>query len=210
MTQRTVLVTGASGLLGGALVDVFSQRGIGVVAQYFSNPLQNRRGCDWIQGDLSTIGGIALFLEQHKEAIRRCRYLVNNWGPLTYKDIRELTATDFVRDYFDNIVPAIEITRFLLAEGGLEAVVNIGFEFVGDMKPYKKILPYAAAKNALWLLTQSYAEAFSPVRFNMVSPPTITGAQLPSPNARRVLPVQVAEKVIRVMTGCENGLNFVI
>ena len=210
MKESRVLVTGASGLLGAALVDVFLRKGFAVAGHYFDNRPAGREDCRWLQGDLGTKEGILRFLDRHKDIIKDCDYLVNNYGPLTYKDTVEVTIEGFTADFFHNMAPAVEITRFLLLEGNLESVVNIGFEFVGRMKPYKKILPYAAAKNALWLLTQSYAGAFKPTRFNMVSPATIAGAQLPSPNDRRVSPGEVAEKVLRVMTGSENGANFMI
>jgi len=210
MTQKAVLITGASGLLGRALVDVFLENGVDVVGQYFSRRPPARDRCLWIQGDLSTASGIDRFLREHEASIVSCRYLINNWGPITYKDVRELNAADFMRDYFDNVAPAVEITNFLLRREYLESVVNIGFEFVGETRTYKKILSYAAAKNGLWLVTKAYAGAFHPVRFNMVSPVTIDGADLPSPNERRATPAAVAQKVLRVMTGFETGVNFVI
>jgi NAD(P)-dependent dehydrogenase (short-subunit alcohol dehydrogenase family) len=210
MKKTRVLLTGASGLLGTSLVDVFLKNGFEVAGQYFSNRPADRHHCFWLQGDLGSRDGIRRFLRQHNDVILQCDFLVNNYGPLTFKATGDLSIDDFLEDYFHNLAPAVEITRFLLPEGNLESVVNIGFEFAGEMKSYKKILPYAAAKNALWLLTLSYAEAFKPVRFNMVSPVTIDGAELPSPNNKRVAPEMVAEKVLRVITGSESGSNFVI
>ena len=210
MKQSRVLLTGASGLLGVALVEEFLKNGIDVAGQYFSNRPEDRGHCFWLQGDLGSRDGIRRFLRQHRDVILKCDYLVNNYGPLTFKATGDLSIDDFLGDYFHNLAPAVEMTRFLVREGNLQSVVNIGFEFAGQMKPYKKILAYAAAKNALWLATLSYAEAFKPVRFNMVSPVTIEGAELPSPNNKRVSPQTVAEKVLRVILSSESGSNFVI
>lgn len=210
MKPARVLITGASSLLGAALVDEFLSDGFEVAGHYFNNRPAERHRCHWLQGDLGNPEGIRDFLRQHRDLILGCDFLVNNYGPLTFKATGDLTFEDFRSDYFHNLAPVVEVSRFLILEGNLESVVNIGFEFVGEMKPYKKILPYAAAKNALWLVTQSYAQAFAPVRFNMVSPVTIEGARMPSPNNKRVSASAVAEKVVRVLTGSESGLNFVI
>lgn len=180
------------------------------MAQYRRRQPFARENCRWLQADFSDLDGIRDFLERNKTLLRDCGYLVNNYGPITYKDTQKLTAEDFVHDYHHNVIVAMEISRFLLIHARLESVVNIGFEFAGYFKAFKKILTYAAAKNSLLLFTKSMAALDNGVRFNMVSPVTIEGANLPAPNRRRVSPETAAQKAYEVLTGQLNGENVFV
>ena len=196
MSER-VLITGASGLLGLALVEVFLAEGFQVAGQYHSRMPGDRDNCSWLQADFSTPMGIDSFLENNKTLLWDCPYLINNYGPITYKETGKLRGGDFSFDYFHNVVTAVEITRFMLERGGLKSVVNMGFEYAGEIKPYKKILSYAAAKNALLMVTRSYALAFPATRFSMVSPGTLEGAAVKLQKGNPLAPLQVAREIYK-------------
>lgn len=202
--DKQVLITGASGLLGKALVRRFLKHGFFVFAQYHKTLPEDKvfqtENCQWLRADFSAPAGIRDFLVENSLRFKRCGYLINNYGPITYKNTADLTTDDFFSDFFHNVITAFEIMDFFVKHTDLEAVVNIGFGDLGKVKPYKKILTYAAAKNALQLLTESFAAEYDAVRFNMVSPTTLTGAKVKSQKGEHVSPESVAGKVYKTIT----------
>ncbi len=198
--DKQILITGASGLLGKALVCQFTTHGFHVFAQYRNEEPRPVKNCDWIQADFSSLTGIRDFLIENSLRFKRCGYLVNNYGPITYKDIADLTAEDFYFDFHHNVITAFEITDFFIKHTQVQAVVNVGFEEVGIVKPYKKILTYAAAKNALQLLTESFAQRYEKIAFSLVSPHTMEGAKVPSKKGKQVSPQSVALEIYEKIT----------
>jgi hypothetical protein len=67
------------------------------------------------------------------------------------------------------------------------------------VKPYKKILTYAAAKNTLQLITESYAASYTDIRFHMVSPPNLEGGKVKSQKGECVPPQTVAAEIFNVI-----------
>jgi NAD(P)-dependent dehydrogenase (short-subunit alcohol dehydrogenase family) len=131
--------------------------------------------------------------------LKDCGYIINNYGPITSKPITELTAEDFYFDFHHNVVTVFEITNFFIKQGWLRVVVNIGFEFIGQQRAYKKILTYAAAKNALRLLTTSFQKQYPGIQFHIVSPPTMTGAEVRSKSGKNVSPESIAKEVYELI-----------
>ena len=197
--DKRILITGASGLLGKALVHQFTRKNCFVFAQYFQNRPMDTKNCNWIQADFSTFTGIRDFLIENILKFTRCKYLINNYGPITYKPISELTADDFYFDFFHNVITAFEITDFFIKHTDLQCIVNIGFEDVGMIRPYKKILTYAMAKNALKLVTESFDAKYKNLRFHMVSPNTIEGAKIKSGKGEKVSPQSVAREIYEIL-----------
>ena len=68
MEDNGVLITGASGLLGRALTEVFAAGGFHVYGQYHREApdvkVPGPGRCEWIQADFSSPAGIADFLAQ--------------------------------------------------------------------------------------------------------------------------------------------------
>ena len=199
--KRKILITGASGLLGRALVKEFLKGDFIVFAQYHTNQPIQHENCQWLWADFSNLPGIRDFLDHNRDHLKDCGFLVNNYGPIISKSISDLTAEDFYFDFHHNVVTAFEITDFFIKQGRLRAVVNIGFEFIGQQRAYKKILTYAAAKNALRLLTTSFQKQYPGIRFHMVSPPTMTGAEVRSKSGKKVSPELIAKKVYQLILG---------
>jgi NAD(P)-dependent dehydrogenase (short-subunit alcohol dehydrogenase family) len=197
--RRGVLITGASGLLGRALVREFLKGDFVVLAQYHTNQPIRHENCQWLWADFSDLQGIRDFLQQNRDQLKDCGYLVNNYGPITSKPISDLTSEDFYFDFFHNVVTVFEITTYFIKHVSLQVVVNVGFEFIGQQRAYKKILTYAAAKNALRLVTTSLQKQYPGVSFHMVSPTTLQGAEVRSKSGKQVPPESVAKEIYELI-----------
>lgn len=206
--MNKVLITGASGLLGRALVEAFVAAGYQVLAQYHIHRGPVGPDIRWLKGDFSTIGKVRFFLSAHRRSLRDCTCLIHAYGPIRPRKIEDLRAEDYRDAYYHNVVVAAEITRFLMQRGGLESVAFIGFEFVGKARSFREILPYAMAKNALLPLIKSYARAFPAVRFNLVSPPNLVGSSYQRRGGPAVEAGTAARRILSVAMGKRSGLHF--
>ena len=206
--SETILITGASGLLGRALVARFSAAGFQVLAHCHRRPGKETENVRWLAGDFSTAESIANFLKKHEKKLECCRFLINNYGPITLRPTIDVTGRDLLADFLQQVVPAVDISRFLLARAPLQAVLNIGFEYSGEIRAYQKILGYAMAKNALLLLTRSWAAAYPGVCFNLFSPPSLEKAEVLPKQAHIVAPGLVAERIFRIMARRSSGFHY--
>lgn len=206
--SETILITGASGLLGQALVAKFSQEGFLVLAQYHKHPSPDSKSVQWLAGNLSDSQKVQVFLRLHKKKLADCQYLINNFGPIVERPTIDVTSRDLSADFELQVAPALDISRFLILQGCLRSVLNIGFEYSGEIRAYQKILGYALAKNALLLLTRSLAAAFPVVRFNLFSPPSLEGAAVLPKGAYPVAPRLVAERIFRIMKQRRSGVHY--
>jgi NAD(P)-dependent dehydrogenase (short-subunit alcohol dehydrogenase family) len=204
----TILITGASGLLGQALVAKFSQEGFRVLAQYHRHSSPDADAVQWLAGDLSDSQNVQVFLRRHQKKLAACQYLINNFGPIVERPTVDVTGRDLCADFELQVAPALDISRFLIACAPLRAVLNIGFEFSGKSRVYKQILGYALAKNALLLLTRSLADAFPAVCFNLFSPPSLEGAAVLPKGATPVAPELVAERIFLNMKRGRSGVHY--
>lgn len=203
-----VLITGASGLLGRALIPCFLDRGFAVLAQYHTKPSFSHPAVTWIAADFADRAGISSFLQQNDDALRKCACFVHAYGPLTPRATAQVDADTLQHDFHHNVLTAAAIVPFLLAGGRLQSVVTVGFTHAGRDRAFRGIAAYAAAKNALLLLTRSWAAACAPVRFNMVSPAGLAGARFPQPGQPPLAPETVARRIVTVALGRATGRHF--
>ncbi|HOW45500.1 MAG TPA: hypothetical protein PK919_10065 [Candidatus Aminicenantes bacterium] len=206
--RETVLITGASGLLGRALVAEFAAAGFSVLAQYRRHKGEDGERVRWLRGDFAGPRGTAGFLRRQRAVLEACRHVVHNYGPVEEKPTAGLTGADLAAAFQSHLRPALDITRFLLDHAPLRSVLFIAFEDAGVERPYLKILPYAMAKNGLLLLGLSLAAAHPGVRFNVFSPPTLAGAALRHPHARPAAPEAVAARIRRIVQGRASGRHY--
>jgi NAD(P)-dependent dehydrogenase (short-subunit alcohol dehydrogenase family) len=205
---ETILITGASGLLGRALVAKFSHEGFRVLAQYHKHPSLDSKSVQWLVGDFSASQNVQAFLRLHQKKLAACQYLINNFGPIVERPTVDVTGRDLSADFELQVAPALDISRFLILQGRLRSVLNIGFEFSGKSCVYQRILGYALAKNALLLLTRSLAAAFPAICFNLFSPPSLEGAVVLPKGAYPVAPCLVAERIFRIMKQRRSGIHY--
>lgn len=206
--SETVLITGASGLLGRALVDRFAAADFQVLAHCHRHPGKDNDHVQWLAGDFSASKGIGDFLRKNEKALRQCRYLINNYGPITLRPTIAVQGKDLLADFQQQVVPAVDITHFLITRAPLEMVLTIGFEFSGEIHAYQKILGYAMAKNALLLLTRSWAAAYPRVCFNLFSPPSLEKAKVLPKQAQTVPAELVADRIFHILSRRRSGFHY--
>lgn len=205
---ETVLITGASGLLGRALVGEFAAAGSLVLAQYHRRPGPQREGVRWLAGDFSSAAATAAFLKRHARHLRGCQRVIHGYGPVCEKATADLTGSDLLASFQAQLQPALDITRFLLAHAPLRSALFVAFEDTGRARPYARVLAYALAKNSLPLLALSLAAAHPGVAFNVFSPPTLAGAALRHPRVVPVAPALVAARMRRLALTRASGRHF--
>jgi NAD(P)-dependent dehydrogenase (short-subunit alcohol dehydrogenase family) len=206
--SETILITGASGLLGRALVARFAGAGFRVLAHYHLHPGKDEDNVQWLAGDFSTIEGIADFLRKNEKTLCQCRYLINNYGPITVRPTIAVKGRDLLADFQQQVVPAVDISHFLIARAPLQMVLTIGFEYSGEIRSYQRILGYAMAKNALLLLTRSWAAAYPGVCFNLFSPPSLEKAEVLPKQAQTVPAELVADRIFRILSRRRSGFHY--
>ena len=205
---ETVLITGASGLLGRALVAEFAAAGFTVLAQYRRHAGEDGERVRWLRGDFAGARNTAAFLRRHRQALGSCRHVVHNYGPIEEKPTAGLTGAQLASAFQAHVRPALDITRFLLARAPLRSVLFVAFEDTGVMRPFLKVLPYAVAKNGLLLLGLSLAAAHPGVRINVFSPPTLAGATIRHPRVTPAAPEAVAARIRRIVQGRASGRHY--
>jgi len=204
----TVLITGASGLLGQALVSRFAGAGYRVLAHYHRHKGMESGNVRWLAGDFSSEKATAAFFQRHAALLSGCRHAIHNYGPITQKPTLEVTGADLLAAFQQQLCPALDLTRLLLASAPLRSVLFIAFEDTGRLRAFRKILGYAMAKNSLLLLGRSLAAVHPSVRFNVFSPPSLAGAAVLPPGARPVAPERVADRIVRIVRGRRSGCHF--
>jgi len=140
---------------------------------------------DVFEADLSDEEEARGLVRRVERAFGRLDILVNNVGPILVKPWDALAASDWESQFRMNLLSAF----FCLTAAwpGMKRrrwgrVVNLGFHRVEQRAAFPTILPYAAAKTGLLLLTRTAAAAAAPfgVTVNMVSPGILKGGVRPS------------------------------
>lgn len=193
--ERVALVTGAASGLGREIAVALGASASAVAVHYHKNRSGAMATADRVRtaGAESLAAGADLTLERGparlsarvERAFGRIDILVNNVGPFLQKAWDEVTADDWrLLTETNLIVPHALIKAVLpgMRRRRFGRIINIGFGRVGQLAAFPGILPYAAAKTGLLLLTRTAAagEARTGVTVNMVSPGLLRGGILPA------------------------------
>ncbi len=167
MTQRKVVITGASGGIGTALVDEFRAHGWRVIGVDVS-PLSTEAQIDeWVEGDLTDVSTRTAIRDAVEDSLDA---LVNNAALQINSSFREMTETELSRSFEVNLFASVLLTQELA--GALAdtrgAIVNVGT--VHSVATSANVFPYSISKAALSGFTRSVAieMAAEQVRCNSV------------------------------------------
>jgi NAD(P)-dependent dehydrogenase (short-subunit alcohol dehydrogenase family) len=213
MADRSVLVTGGAGGLGGAVIDVFQADGWRVVAPVRGD--QRLDGVITITGvDASDPVAVARAVETAAcDAQAPLRAVVNLIGAYAGGGlVHELPLADFEAQLTRNLRPTYLVTQAALPHliaGGGGSVVCVSSR--AAVAPFAGASGYVTAKAAVLAFAQAVAVEYKTdgVRCNTVLPSVIDtaanrAAQPTADHSRWVRPVEIA-RVIRFLAGDESA-----
>ena len=175
-----IVVTGAAGTLGKAIVDEGVRQGAAVIATGRDPaisaavlPMAARR----VVADLSRPAECKALIEQSRAELGGIDVLINNAAVLTHRRIVDLDPGDLEHSWAVNVRAPVLLTQAAipaLTESPSPVVINIvsGAGITGGVAP---VSAYAMSKAALIVFTKAAAREFGPlgIRVVAVSPPTL-------------------------------------
>jgi len=185
MSIKAVMITGALGGIGSALVNLFSEHDYHVIATDLQKPTQPLKSVHFIQADLNQLveddtKANEFFTEviDALSGLSLCG-LINNAAIQIVKPMQDLTRADWKQTLNINTIAPFLLSQALLphlekAEG---AIVNIGSVHATLTKPH--FVAYATSKAALTGLTRCLGvELGKRVRINAIAPAAIATPML--------------------------------
>ena len=194
------LVTGAGRRLGRAMALYLAGRGHDVAVHYSSSAVEAKqtvaaitatgRHAVALQGDLLDESALASLIPRAVEALNGpLTVLVNNASIFEYDNITTATKISWDRAIGSNLRAPFVLTQAFAAQapGALmdangeprsqALIVNMIDQRV--LKPTPEFITYSLAKQALWALTRTTAQALAPhIRVNAIGPgPTVQGSR---------------------------------
>lgn len=178
MSQKKILVTGASRGIGLELIKQFSDAGHQVLALS-----RNTEGIDvlkskfkqlfTIQTEITTGKGIEAVAGFVEKKWGQVDVVIHNAGALLHKPFKETTVEDFVKIYQVNVFAVAELTRKLdpfLANGSHIVAISSMGGIQGSMK-FAGLSAYSSSKGAVITLMELLAEEYKErgVSFNALA-----------------------------------------
>ena len=181
MTVRTVLLTGATGVIGAAIARELARGGFRVVLQYGRNGRAAQaladeigNGAFCLSADLSDPAGATALWDAALSETGQIDALINNAGVLTHSDVNDPLdqwQSVWQRDMQINLFAAADLCRAAIphfrANGGGKIVNMASRAGLGGYRA--QAMSYGASKAALINLTQSIARGFGPDNITAVA-----------------------------------------
>lgn len=197
MNYKAALITGGADRLGRAMAQDLAARGADVIIHYSSSKTKALETVQAvqalgvkavaIQADLTDRKQAETLVARAIDAIGQLDVLINNASIFEYDNIATATHDGWDRHMASNFHAPFILTQAFAAqcpEVGNDgeplaqaAIINMVDQRVRKYTP--EFMTYSLAKNALWTLTQTSAQALAPrVRVNAIGPgPTLQGAR---------------------------------
>jgi NAD(P)-dependent dehydrogenase (short-subunit alcohol dehydrogenase family) len=217
MNEQTVLITGATGAVGEAVVEAMLEGGWHVVATWVvpeeRERMQEREGLELVQADLLHEPEVADAVTRAAFGPGGLRGVVNLVGGYAAgAPLHETTLEDFEKLFRLNLRPTFLVTRaavpFMLDAGG-GSIVCVSAR--AAVQPFGGAVGYVSAKAAVLAFAQAVAADYRDrgVRCNAVLPsvvdtPANRAAQPDADHARWVAPAEIAA-VIRFLCSDESA-----
>ncbi|MCI2394358.1 SDR family oxidoreductase [Aliiroseovarius sediminis] len=200
MTQPRALVTGAGARLGRAMAIELARSGLDVAVHYATSSDGATKTVDAIRAlgrQAVALQADLLDMTQVDALIPRCvdalggelSVLVNNASVFEYDSLHSATQDGWDRHMSSNLRAPFFLTQAFAAQAP-QAVLDENGESLPQalvvnmldqrvQKPTPEFMTYSLAKNALWTLTRTAAQALAPhVRVNGIAPgTTLIGAR---------------------------------
>jgi glucose 1-dehydrogenase len=170
--RHVAIVTGSSGGIGSAIVELFLARGWDVVG--IDRATSGKKAGEFIKADLSSVRDVQRAAKTVRARYSRINAIVNNAAEQVVKPLIKTTPEEWDRTMSTNVRSAYllmtELHEILAAAAG---VINIAS--VHAMATSPGMAAYVASKGALVALTRAMALEFaaSTIRVNAVLPGAI-------------------------------------
>lgn len=158
---NSILVTGASGLIGRAYVDRFLELGFTVCAQVNTGSIPANEKLHVIAADLSVVGSGKSLVQEALARAGRLDYVINNAANQAILDPAAASRSEIELMMRINVDAPKEIIDEA-AKSGVQVVLNISSVEALNPRPGHEI--YGASKAALDVLTRSASRAHAPMR----------------------------------------------
>ena len=160
-TGDSVLVTGASGLIGQAYVQRFLELGFTVIAQVNTGSIPAHDKLHVIAADLSVVGSGKSLVQEALSRAGKLDYVINNAANQAVLDPTKATRAEIELMMRINVDAPKEIIDEA-SKSGVQVVLNISS--VEALNPRSGHEIYGASKAALDVLTRSASRAHAPMR----------------------------------------------
>jgi 3-oxoacyl-[acyl-carrier protein] reductase len=191
---KVALITGGTGKLGRAIALKLGDRAGRIGIHYFHQRQEalatikkiEEQGTEGFafKADLASPEGAKKLMRMVEEKWGRVDILVNNFGPFLERAWEETSAEDWLYLFQTNVLASFELMKAVIP--GMKArkwgrIINIGFHRAEQIVAFPNIMPYAAAKTSVLILTRTAASTLSRygITVNMVSPGLIEEGRLP-------------------------------
>ncbi|HVT76488.1 MAG TPA: SDR family NAD(P)-dependent oxidoreductase [Acidimicrobiales bacterium] len=168
--MKTVVVTGARGGIGAAVIELFNASGWRTIGVDRAAPGEDH-SARYLQSDIADADGLTALSDALREE-DRIDALVNNAAVMMDKDFADLSVADWDATMNTNVRPAFVLTQALLPQlaAAIGGVVNVAS--VHAIATSRGVAAYAASKGALVAFTRatSLDLASFGVRVNAVCP----------------------------------------
>lgn len=223
LTERVILVTGAGGNLGSAVVQLLAGRGALLAAMERTDAALGRALSGLDAGRVLAVPGIDLrdpaacrtLVDRTLQRFGRLDGLVHTVGGFAMADIDASDLAHWMGLLEVNLVTTLNLSRAVvpvMRASGRGSIVTIGS--AAAARAGRGMAAYAAAKSAVLRLTESLADELKAdgVRANCVLPGTIDTPQnraaMPKADTSKwVTPDQVAEVIAFLLSDAGAGVN---